>query len=82
VETDSYEFHTGGENNMRERLRKDWPITVYKYHVEAIGELPQALWDTAKAMQQLWNDLARLHEDTRKRVSESLKDVSTETVLD
>jgi hypothetical protein len=60
---------------MRKRNRQDWPVTVHKYHVEPIGELPETLWQTAKAMQRLWNNLATLHEETRKKVAESLEGV-------
>jgi hypothetical protein len=64
---------------MRIRKRKDWPVMVYKYHAEMIVPPEsggnQSLWDTAKAMQALWNNLATLHEQTRKSVAESLEGV-------
>jgi transposase len=64
---------------MRARLRQGWPITVYKYHAEIIDPPEsggyQSLWDTAKSMQALWNNLVKLHEDTRKKVAESLEGV-------
>lgn len=45
---------------MRARKRPDWPVLVYKYWVEPIGELPQELWQIAKLMQKTWNDLVDL----------------------
>jgi hypothetical protein len=47
--------------------KRDWPQLVYKYAV-ADCQLPQQMWDTARAMQDLWCELARAHEEVRNRV--------------
>ena len=51
------------EAQMRKRKR-DWPVRVYKFWARPL-ELPQALWDTARAMQALWNRLVALYDDER-----------------
>lgn len=47
---------------MRKRIREDWLIRVYKYSARPIGDLPQELWDQAKAMNRLWNALVEVRE--------------------
>lgn len=41
----------------RVRLNPDWPITVFVFDCWPQGAIPQSLWDTARMMQQLWNEL-------------------------
>jgi hypothetical protein len=50
----------------RKRLRPGWPVRNYTYECLIVGEPPQQLWDTAGAMQTLWNRLIDLHEAMRK----------------
>lgn len=50
------------KSGKRNRLRPDWPRAVYKFDISPVGEIPQALWDTAKSMQALWNRLVALHD--------------------
>lgn len=58
---------------MRVRKR-DWPQRVYKYAI-ANCDIPQSMWDTARKMHDLWCNLARLHEETRKKINdETTKD--------
>jgi len=40
----------------------DMPTLAYKYDVRIIGDLPQEIWDTGKAMNALYSDLAERHE--------------------
>lgn len=40
---------------MRQRNRGDWPIKVYRYWADPVGELPQFAWDHAHQMAHLWN---------------------------
>jgi hypothetical protein len=52
---------------MRKRKRPDWPQLVYKYRAYP-REIPQAVWDTARRMQTLWNDLVALRNAVRTDV--------------
>src|SRR5262249_15151690 len=56
--------HQGGRM-PRKRLRPDWQHRTYTYTCRIVGEPPQQLWDTARAMQTLWNRLIDLHEAMR-----------------
>jgi len=62
---------------MRARKRPDWPVLVYKYWVEPIGELPQELWQIAKLMQKTWNDLVDLREQTRSNIA-AIENISSQ----
>ena len=62
---------------MRTRKRPDWPVLVYKYWVEPIGELPQELWQIAKLMQKTWNDLVDLREQTRSNIA-AIENISSQ----
>jgi hypothetical protein len=53
----------------RERKRPDWPQIVYKYHVQT-AVIPQAMWDTARKMQDLWCRLAELHKAARLKIND------------
>lgn len=46
----------------RQRLRPDYQRRNYTYHCTIVGEPPPILWETARAMQQLWNGLVTQHE--------------------
>lgn len=48
---------------MRERMRKDHAVVVHKYNVE-LPEVPQALWDHARAQNDLWNALVEFRLET------------------
>ena len=41
----------------RPRLR-DWPIKVYSYHCEIVGELPDWVNSVEELMRRCWNDMA------------------------
>lgn len=41
---------------MRKSLRRDWAVLTYRYWMQPI-EIPQELWDTARKMLSLWNQL-------------------------
>jgi hypothetical protein len=40
----------------------DMPTLTYKYDITIIGDVPQIVWDTGKAMNALWNDLVERHD--------------------
>src|SRR5262245_39448136 len=54
-----------GGRMPRKRLRPGWQVRNYTYACLIVGEPPQPLWDTARAMQTLWNRLIDLHEAMR-----------------
>lgn len=37
--------------------KRDWPQTVYKFWARPIDKLPDELWQRAREMNQLWNEL-------------------------
>lgn len=47
---------------MANKRLRDWPIIVRKYDVSPIGDVPKVVFDTARQMQKLWNELVRLHD--------------------
>jgi transposase len=49
---------------MRKRNHPDYEIQCFRYAITPIGELPQAVWDAARAKQALWNRLVALREET------------------
>lgn len=49
----------------RKRLRPDFVQRHYTYSAVPIAPLPETLWQTAKAMQSLWNDLVTRHDALR-----------------
>lgn len=49
----------------RPRLHPDWPITVYAWNCWPVRTIPQSLWDTARGMQDLWNELVDKFEKVR-----------------
>lgn len=62
----------------RKNNNPDMPTLAYKYDIRIIGELPQSVWDTGRAMNALYSELAERHEafcgafkdadkDTRKK---------------
>ena len=46
----------------RARLRPDFERRNYTYDCQIRGPVPQAVWDTARAMQTLWNGLVERHD--------------------
>lgn len=48
---------------MRKRAAPDWPIRLYRFWAKPIDSLPESLWDTARAMRELWNQLVVLREN-------------------
>lgn len=53
---------------MRARKRPDWPVLVYKFWVEPIGDIPQELWQIAQLMKTTWNNLVDLREEIRTAI--------------
>lgn len=63
----------------RERLNPDWPIRIFTYDCWPIGgELPQELWNTARLMQSLWNELCI---EFQKASAADLKDDNGKSLL-
>lgn len=60
--------------HRRARLRPDYAVRVYRYDLaRIIGGVPDGVWDTAKAMQALWNDLVAIfeaYEEKRRDIEE------------
>lgn len=52
---------------MARKRKRTWPQRVYRYAVTS-AEIPQQMWDQAKAMQRLWNDLADEHRFVRQSI--------------
>src|SRR5579871_709818 len=48
---------------MRKRKDPERPIHPYRFWAKPIGSLPQSLWDIARGMQTLWNQLVDLREE-------------------
>ena len=48
---------------MRKRKDPERPIRPYHFWAKPIGSLPQSLWDIARGMQTLWNQLVALREE-------------------
>src|SRR5262245_24827372 len=46
----------------RKRLRPDNVRKNYTYNARILGEVPQAVWDAARAMQHIWNSLVERHD--------------------
>lgn len=46
---------------MANKRLRDWPVIVRKYDIEPIGGVPQVVFDVARRMQDLWNELVALH---------------------
>lgn len=46
----------------RERLNPDWPIVVLNFPAQIIGEVPQAVWENSKQMNELWNEFCAMFE--------------------
>lgn len=51
----------------RKRLRPDHQLTVFKFWAKPTAQIPQALWDKAKAMRDIWNSLIVMREETQKK---------------
>lgn len=58
---------------MHTRKRPDWPQLVYSYRAYP-HELPQSLWDQARAMQALWNRLVELRDQVREHTQSLTKE--------
>lgn len=44
----------------------EMPTLAYKYDIRIIGDVPQAMWDTAKQMNILWNEMVARYEPVRE----------------
>lgn len=49
---------------MRKRKEPERPIRPYHFWAKPIGLFPQSLWDIARGMQTLWNQLVALREES------------------
>src|SRR5579875_3451488 len=48
---------------MRKCKEPERPIRPYHFWAKPIGSLPQSLWDIARGMQTLWNQLVAVREE-------------------
>lgn len=53
---------------MARKRKRDWPQRVYKYAVTQ-AHIPQEMWEQAKRMQALWNQLCELHAGVRASIN-------------
>lgn len=64
----------------RQRLR-DWPIKNYQFGCEITGDPPHAVWDCARAMQALWNELVDAHDAARQSCGLSMSREEEESII-
>lgn len=50
----------------RERLNPDWPIAIYNFDAFPINGVPQAVWDSERQKNKLWDDLCALFDRASK----------------
>src|SRR5581483_8131067 len=48
--------------HRKERANPDWPVKVYSYWIEPIGDIPEWFWLFHDHMQLLWNDMVIAHD--------------------
>jgi Putative transposase DNA-binding domain len=48
------------------KRKRTWSQRAFKYWTRPTGDLPQSVWDQARAQQRLWNTLVTLRTDTRE----------------
>lgn len=67
---------------MREKLRPDYQSLNWVYAAEIVGDLPQIVIDTGRAMSRLWNELVWLHDRMPYRLLRSVEKLFRDMAAD